>query len=113
MDQFTDSDHDLRQEIARLEDDIEALSSTIENCRKFTMAAQAAMGFGALLLVALVFGLIRFDPLALIGGIAALLGGIVLSGSNRTTGDNAKGERDALEARRAALIGGIPLRVIH
>ena len=113
MDQFTDSDHDLRQEISRLEYQIEALSVTIENCRKFTLAAQAATALGIALLVTLVFGLIRFDPLALVGGIAALLGGIVLSGSNRTTGDNARAERAALEARRAELIAGIPLRVVH
>lgn len=113
MDQFTDDDQDLRREIARLEDRIEALSATIENCRKFTLAARGAMLLGAALLGSLIFGLIYFDPLALVGGIAALLGGIVLSGSNRTTAENAKADLAEAEARRATLIGGIPLRVVH
>lgn len=113
MDQITDFDQDLRQEITRLEDEIEALSGTIENCRKFTLAARAAMLVGGLWLGALVFGLIYFDPLALVGGIAALLGGVVLSGSNRTTADNARADLADAEARRAALIGGIPLRLVH
>jgi hypothetical protein len=113
MDQLTDPDQDLRQEITRLEDEIEALAVTIENCRKFTLAARAAMLLGSVLLLALIFRLIYFDPLALVGGIAALLGGIVLSGSNRTTAESAKADLAAAEAARAALIGGIPLRVVH
>jgi hypothetical protein len=37
----------------------------------------------------------------------------VLSGSNRTTAESAKADLAAAEAARAALIGGIPLRVVH
>jgi hypothetical protein len=113
MDQLTDTDLDLRQEITRLEDEIEALSVTIENCRKFTLAARIAVALGGLLLLALLLGLIRFDPMFLVAAIAALLGGVVLSGSNRTSAETAKAELAAAEAKRAALIGGIPLRVVH
>jgi uncharacterized protein YhaN len=113
MDQVTNTDLDLRREITRLEDDIEALSVTIENCRKFTLAARVAVMLGGVLLLALLSGLIRFDPMLLVAAIAAVLGGIVLSGSNRTTAENAKAELAAAEEKRAALIGGIPLRVVH
>lgn len=112
MDQITDTDSDLRQEIMRLEDEIEALSVTIENCRKYTLAARGAVLLGGALLLALLVGSIRFDPMLMVAAIAAVLGGFVLSGSNRTTSDNAKAERDAAEARRAALISGIPLHLV-
>ena len=113
MDQITNTDLDLRREITRLEDEIEALSVTIENCRKFTLAARIAVTLGGLLLLALILGLIRFDPMLLVAAIAAGLGGVVLSGSNRTTAETAKAELAAAEEQRAALIGGIPLRVVH
>jgi hypothetical protein len=45
-------------------------------------------------------------------GIAAMLCGIVLLGSNRSTEEEASAQRAAAEAERAALIGGIELRVV-
>jgi hypothetical protein len=103
---------DPRDEIRRLETRIEALAARLENCRKFVIAAHAAMAFGALVLAALILGVIRFDALAMVTGIAALLGGIVLSGSNKTTAAQTAAELAAAEARRAQLIGEIELQVI-
>jgi hypothetical protein len=101
-----------REEILRLEARIDDLAARIENCRKFVIAARAAMVFGVLVLVALVLGVIRFNPIAMVAAIAALLGGIVLSGSNASTQKQAEAELAAAEARRAEAIGGIDLQVV-
>jgi hypothetical protein len=44
--------------------------------------------------------------------VAAVLGGIVAVGSNRSTANEASGELTALEAKRTTLIGQLPLRMV-
>jgi hypothetical protein len=78
-------DGDPHQEIVRLEAQIEELAARIESCRKFILAARIAMAGGGILLAALLLGAIRFDPSALLAAMAALLGGIVMWGSNVST----------------------------
>jgi len=89
MDELTAST-DPREEIARLEERIEALSEKLENCRKFAAAARFAIALGAALMLALVFGVMMFDALALTAAIAALLGGVVVLGSNRSTANGTR-----------------------
>lgn len=103
---------DPRDEIVRLEAQIEDLAARIENCRKFILAGRLAMAGGAVVLVAMLFGVIRFDPAVMSGAVAAALGGIVVAGSNGSTAKEAANELTAAEANRAALIGQIDLRVI-
>src|SRR5262249_28917209 len=76
---------DVREEIARLESQIETYAETIERCRKFILAGQIAIAVGAILLVGLVLNVIQFDPLIMVTGFTAVLGGIVALGSNRST----------------------------
>jgi hypothetical protein len=104
---------DPREQIGRLEERIEALSEKLENCRKFAAAARFAIALGAALMLALLFGVMAFDPLAFTAAIAALLGGVVVLGSNRSTANEASAELAEAEAARAALIGRIDLRVIE
>jgi|SRR5580698_5066588 hypothetical protein len=103
---------DLHGQIERLEAQIETLSARIENCHKFIIAARIAVAGGGILLVALVFGLIRFDPTLLLTAFAALLGGIVAWGSNSSTAKEAADDMAKAEANRKALIGLIDLRTI-
>jgi hypothetical protein len=107
------SDGDPHDEIVRLEARIEALAATIESCRKFILAARFAMTGGGILLAAILFGAIRFDPALMALGVAAVLGGIVVSGSNASTAKEAAKDMAAAEADRAALIGLIDLRVVR
>jgi hypothetical protein len=103
---------DLRDEIVRLEARIEELTDTIARCRKFIFMSKLVVIAGAILLAALVFGAIRLDPVALVGAIAAVLGGIVLFGSNTSTLQQATAALRSAEAARAELIGRIKLRLV-
>ena len=85
MDQLTPDESEPHSEIARLEERIEELVARLETCRKYSGAAMASMGLGAVLLAAGLFGVIALDPVTLLAAAAALLGGIVLAGSNRST----------------------------
>jgi hypothetical protein len=107
-----DIDRDPHDEIVRLEGEIEALAARIENCRKFILAARIAMAGGGIVLLAMLFGLIRFDATVLTLAFAALLGGIVVYGSNIGTTREAAAAVAAAEAKRAGLIGLIDPRVV-
>ena len=103
---------DVRGEIAKLEQRIERLSDSLDRCRKVAVAAKIAIGLGAALLAALIFGIVRADVLFLMIAAILLLGGIVLSGSNsRTAAEFAAGIADA-ERMRAELIGEIDLTLV-
>jgi hypothetical protein len=106
------NDGDPHDEIERLEAQIEELSARIDNCRKFILAARIAVTGGGVLFVALLLGLIRFDLQLMMLAMAALLGGIVVWGSNGSTAQEAQSALAAAEASRKALIGLIDLRVI-
>jgi len=103
---------DPHDEIERLEAQIEALADRIESCRKLILAARLATAGGGVVLVALLFGALRFDPAVMMAAVAALLGGIVLWGSNRSTAAEAADEIAKAEQRRAALIGALELRTV-
>ena len=105
-------DVDPRKEIERLEAQIEVLAARIENCRKFILAGRVAVAIGGVLLVALLLGAIRFDLQLMMLAMAALLGGIVVWGSNGSTANEAANELAAAEANRKALIGMIDLRLV-
>jgi hypothetical protein len=105
-------DGDPHDEIERLEAQIETLSARIENCRKFILTARIAVIGGGILLVAILLGLIRFDPTLLLTAFAALLGGIVVWGSNGSTAKEAADDLVKAEVNRKALIGLIDLRTI-
>lgn len=112
MNQFAPDNSEPHSEIARLEQLIEELSLKLETCRKYSGAALAAMGLGAVLLAAGIFGVIALDPVTLLAAAAALMGGIVLAGSNRSTTREIQAQLAEAEEERRALIGRIQLRVV-
>jgi hypothetical protein len=105
-------DDDPHDEIERLEARVDELAAKLESCRKFILVSRIAIVAGALLLAALLLGAIRFDATEMIAAVAALLGGIVGWGSNRSTANEAAAELAAADAERKALIGSIDLRVV-
>ena len=105
-------DSDVRTEIVRLEAQIDELEDTIESCRKFILAGRIAVASGGVVLIAMLVGVIKFNPSVMTVAIAAVLIGIVAAGSNHSTAREAKNELTALEAMRPTLIGQLELRLV-
>jgi hypothetical protein len=106
------ADGDLHDGILRLEAQIEELTEAIERCRKAILASKIAIAAGGIWLLAFTFGAIRFDPMAMIAAISAVIGGTVVFGSNMSTAKQAAVDIKAAEALRAELIGKIDLQVV-
>jgi hypothetical protein len=106
------SDGDHREQIVRLEAQIDGLTARIESCRKFILAGRIAVAGGGLVLIAMLVGAIQFDPSVMAVAVAAVLGGIVAAGSNRSTAKEATHELATAEAQRATLIGQMNLRLV-
>ena len=102
-----------QQDIAYIEAHIETLHEAIARCRKFSFAAKLAIGAGAVWLTLVLLGAIPFVPYAVIAAMAAVIGGIVLLGSNATTWTQTESALQASEKMRADLISRIEMRVVE
>jgi len=103
---------DVHDEVARLEERIETLMASIERCRKIALGAKIAVTAGAIWFALVLFWIVSFDATAFVAALAAVLGGIVLLGSNATTWAQTDADLQAAEAARAELIGRIEFRVV-
>jgi hypothetical protein len=101
-----------RNEIERLEAEIDELAAKIESCRKFILAGRIAVAGGGAALIATLVGGIQFNPSVVGIAGAAVLAGIVAAGSNRSTAKEAAHEITVLEANRAVLIAQLDLRIV-
>jgi hypothetical protein len=99
-------------EIARLEARLDELVARIESCRKFILAGRIVVTGGGVTLVAVLIGGISFNPSILALAVAAMLGGIVAAGSNRSTAKEAEKDMISIEAKRLALISELDLRLV-
>ena len=107
-----DDDGDLHEQILHIEAHLEELTENIASCRKMIFISKAAIGAGGTLVLAIIIGAVGFDPTVLIGAIAAVIGGMVIFGSNTSTLKQSMTGIKAAEARRAELIGRMDLRVV-
>ena len=107
-----DDDVDLHEQVLKIEAHIEELADLIERCRKMIFISKAAIAAGGTLILAIIIGAVGFDPAVLIGAIAAVIGGMVIFGSNTSTLRQSMTGIKAAEARRAELIGRMDLRVV-
>jgi hypothetical protein len=82
-------DVEPRDQILRLEERIEKLTDVMESCRKIMLAAKLAIAAGATWLLAFTLGATGFHPMAMIAAMAAVIGGIVVFGSNTGTSKQA------------------------
>jgi hypothetical protein len=106
------NDGAVRDHIAQLEARIEALNEAIERCRKISMGSKLAIAGGALWFGLMLVSIVPFNPTGFVAALSAVLGGVVLLGSNATTWEQTDADLHAAEATRADLIGGIELRVV-
>jgi len=106
------AEDDPREQIAKLELHIERLAEVAERCRKFMLAARIAILFGGTLLAALVLRVLGFDPVTMVVGITATIGGVVVLGSNSSTLQQTEAAIQAAEALRSQLIAHIELRLV-
>jgi hypothetical protein len=106
------ADGGLRDQISRIEDDIEQLAKTLDGCRKAMLFSKLAIAAGGIWILAYSIGAIGFDATAMIGAMAAVIGGAVVFGSNLSTSKQAMAAIKAAERHRAALIDMINLRVV-
>jgi len=108
-----DGNNELREQILRVEADLEELTEAVDTCRKITLISKAGIAAGGTLTLATILGAIGFDPTVLIGSIAAVIGGTVVFGSNTSTLKQTTAAIKAAEAHRAELISRIDLRVVE
>lgn len=99
-------------QIAELEERIEALSASIERCRKISLAAKIAIGAGAAWFALFLVWILPFEPTAFVASVAAVLGGCVLLGSNSTTWEQTEQALAAAKTARDQLISSIDLRLV-
>lgn len=103
---------ELRQDIAALEERIEHLREASERCRKISVAARIAIATGAAAAVLTLLGFMPFYPTVFFGSLAAVIGGVVLLGSNRTTWEQTDEARRQAESIRDQFIGSIDMRMV-
>ena len=106
------ADGALREQVWRLEADIERLSDVAQRCRKIAVAAKLAIGAGCVLLASLLVGAIGADALSLMISAILIIGGIVLLGSNETTLKQTLARIEDAERLRAALISQMELTLV-
>ena len=102
---------DLYGNIDDLELEIERLSDEDERCRKAMVVARAACIAGGLMLLLTVLG--QVGPAAFVFAVGAILGGIALFGSSRTTRAEIISSIEAREAQRAEMINRLELREVE
>jgi hypothetical protein len=94
---------DASARIRRLEEEIVTMSDEVERCGKLMLAGRIAIVGGGIFLVAIILGIIRMGGIDFVFSVCAILLGIVVLGSNRSTRDELRNgiakrikERDAL-----------------
>ena len=99
-------------DIEAIEQRIETLAAESRRCRKLALAARFLIAGGAVGLVLLLLGALTYRPEFLIAAMAAMIGGVVLLGSNASTWEQNERELLQAESLRDGLIASLPLRLV-
>jgi hypothetical protein len=106
------ADGGSQDQISRLEAHIDWLAEVLERCRKIALASKVAIAAGGIGMAAMTLGAVRFDPIAMLAAMTAVIGGIVVFGSNASTSQQTSASMIDAEALRAELIGRLELRIV-
>jgi hypothetical protein len=107
------TDSDFSDRISLLEGQIEELAKAVERCRKSMLIAKIVGVAGAIWLVAMAIGAIRFSGLGMVVSLSAMIGGVVMFGTSRSTLLQAAATRTNAEVERATLISALDLRLVE
>jgi hypothetical protein len=105
------ADVELHDQISDLESDIDRLAESLDRCRKAILLSKVAIAAGGIWIFAYLLGAISFEPATMIGAIAAIIGGVVVFGSNWSTSKQSTAAMKAAEMRRAELIDMFNLKI--
>jgi hypothetical protein len=112
-DQLPESGSAIREEIARLEERVAALTESLDRCEKLSLLARLVLAGGAVWLALVVLRILPFAPFNIVGAIAALIGGIVLYGANASTRKQTLAAIAQAEALRMHLIGRLEMQTVE
>jgi HAMP domain-containing protein len=99
----------LMDEIERLELRIEELREAIERSRRLRLAGRASAVIGPALLAGFALGLVAYTPTRMIVALALAIGGVVLTGSSRSSTEELERFLKQAEAERMAAIDALDL----
>jgi hypothetical protein len=92
------------ESVEQLEARIEDLEEAIQRSRRLMLAGRACAIVGPVLLAGLLVGLVTFTPVRMIAALALAIGGLVLTGSSRSSTEQLElALRQATNARTAAI----------
>lgn len=105
---------DPHSRILALEREIENLNEYAEHCRKAMQVSRGAIAAGALIFVGSVTGLLGGPSgIAVIGGFAAMIGGIVWLGASKSSGEEARAGLQRAQAELARAIDELGLHRLN
>jgi len=93
-------------EIEQLDIRIAELRDSVRTSRRLMLAGRAGVAIGLVLLVGLLLGVVSFAPARMVAAIALAIGGVVLTGSSRSSTDELERALRLIEAERKAAIDG-------
>ncbi len=103
----------MASDIADIERQIEELAAAVDRGARFVRAGQASVAFGVALLAGLTTGVLAFNPVAMVAGFALAIGGVVLTGSSKSSLDELKTALGEAEALRKSSIDGLRLVTVN
>jgi predicted phage tail protein len=105
---------DPQSRVLAIEREIEELNEYAEQCRKGMQISRGAIVAGALLFIGSATGLVGgHSAVAVIGGFAAVIGGIVWLGANKSSGEEAKAGLRRAHAELARAIDELGLHPLN
>ena len=95
----------------RIEQEIESLRDDLETCHRAITGSRVAIWGGAVVLIA-AFTIVRSleTPTVIFGAIAAIIGGIVWYGANKSTREGLEERIADVESRKSGLFDSVAAR---
>ena len=97
------------EDVEELEFRIDELRDSIARSRRLMAAGRAAVGVGAVLLLALMIGVFVFAPARVVFALALMIGGVVLAGSSKSSTEQLERSLERAERQRNAAIDALGL----